>query len=68
MLMVELIEAIAKPELLAWARPSAGLHLHLAAKRIGSTEERLLSWENGERRPTITQLRKMVSAKTIAAI
>ena len=57
--MVERVEAIVKPELLAWARKSAGLDLHLAAKRIGTTEERLLSWENGERRPTITQLRKM---------
>ncbi len=41
--MVERVEAIAKPELLAWAHKSAGLDLHLAAKRIGSTEERLLS-------------------------
>jgi len=57
--MVERVEAIVKRELLAWARKSAGFDLLVAAKKMGTTEERLLSWEAGERHPTITQLRKM---------
>ena len=57
--MIEKVEAIVKPELLAWARKSSGLSLPMAAKRIGTTEERLSTWETGERRPTINQLRKM---------
>ncbi len=60
--MIERVEAIVKPELLIWARKSAGLDSALAAKKIGTTEDRLLSWEAGERHPTINQLRKMGEA------
>jgi len=67
--MAERVEAIVKPELLIWARKSIGLDLTLAAKRAGTTEERLLNWEEGKQRPTISQLRRMgdVYKRPIAA-
>ncbi len=56
------IEALVKPELLLWARESAGLSREEAAKKAQVKPERLASWELGERRPTINQLRKLASA------
>lgn len=53
------VEAAVKPELLVWARESAGLEIELAARKIQVKPERLESWEKGERRPTIVQLRKL---------
>ena len=50
-------EARIRPELLAWARTSLGLPPDLAAKKLGVSPERLLSWESGEARPTVAQLR-----------
>lgn len=60
--MVKSIEAIVKPELLTWARESIGLQPVVAAKKIGVDVEKLESWENGENRPTIAQLRKAANA------
>ena len=53
------VEAAVKPELLVWARESAGLELDVVARRIQVKPERLASWEAGERRPTIRQLRNL---------
>jgi Zn-dependent peptidase ImmA (M78 family) len=53
------IEAIVRPDLLIWARESAGLEIEEAARKIRVKPERLESWETGERRPTIKQLRKL---------
>jgi transcriptional regulator with XRE-family HTH domain len=53
------VEALVKPELLRWGRETAGLTIEAAAKKITVTPERLLSWENGDARPSIPQLRKM---------
>ncbi len=57
--MANRIEAIVKPELLSWARRSAGLDVDQAAKRIRVKPDRLASWERGESRPTVKQLRKL---------
>jgi Zn-dependent peptidase ImmA (M78 family)/DNA-binding XRE family transcriptional regulator len=51
-------EAIVTPELLVWGRESIGLTVAVAAKKIGVSEERLSSWETGDARPSIAQLRK----------
>ncbi|HTR72332.1 MAG TPA: XRE family transcriptional regulator [Solirubrobacteraceae bacterium] len=51
-------EALIKPELLVWARQSAGFSLDGAAGKLRVSEDRLSSWETGETRPTIAQLRK----------
>ncbi len=50
-------DALIKPELLVWARQSAGLSLDAAAAKLRVSEERLRSWETDEARPTIAQLR-----------
>lgn len=53
------VEALVEPPLLKWARESAGLDTESAAKKAGVKTERLESWEAGERRPSIVQLRKL---------
>lgn len=60
-LVTTLVEALVKPELLIWARDSAGFDLPTAAKKIGISQERLESWESGLKRPTVSQLRKTAS-------
>ena len=50
-------DALIKPELLIWARQSAGFSLDAAAAKLRVSEDRLRSWEMGEARPTIAQLR-----------
>ena len=57
--MATKIEAIVKPEMLIWARGSAGFDAEIAAKKIQVKPERLRSWESGESRPTIKQLRNL---------
>lgn len=52
-------EALVKPELLVWARKSSRLDVEQAARKIGTTRERLEQWEEGKTRPSIPQLRKM---------
>ncbi len=50
-------DALIKPELLVWARQSAGFSLDAAAAKLRVSEDRLRSWETDEARPTIAQLR-----------
>lgn len=52
-------EALANPRVLEWARRMAGLEEHDAARKLHVKPERLMEWEAGTRRPTITQLRKI---------
>jgi Zn-dependent peptidase ImmA (M78 family)/DNA-binding XRE family transcriptional regulator len=60
--MAARIEAFIKPELLVWARESAGYGLADAARKIGVAPEKLGSWEKGTTRPSIHQLQKVASA------
>ena len=53
------IEAIVKPDLLIWARESAGFTKEDAAHRLGIKLQRLEDWEDGASRPTIKQLRRL---------
>jgi Zn-dependent peptidase ImmA (M78 family)/DNA-binding XRE family transcriptional regulator len=57
--MTSKVEALVKPELLIWARESSGLSLSESAKKVQIKEDRLLSWEQGESKPSIAQLRKL---------
>lgn len=57
--MTDRINSIAKPELLIWARNSAGYSIDVAAKKIQVKSERLTGWERGELTPTLNQLRNM---------
>jgi Zn-dependent peptidase ImmA (M78 family)/DNA-binding XRE family transcriptional regulator len=60
--MAKRAEALINHELLIWARKNAGLNIDLAAKKAGVPAERLASWERGENRPTINQLRRLAQA------
>ncbi len=53
------VEAIVKPELLVWARESAGLTIEDAARKASLAVEKLESCERGEMRLTVPQLRKL---------
>jgi Zn-dependent peptidase ImmA (M78 family) len=54
------IKAKVTPELLAWARRSAGYALEEAAKKINNiSAEKLAAWEEGIDQPTVKQLYKL---------
>lgn len=61
--MAEKVTAIIKPELITWARETAGFSIPEAAQRLGIEEDRLTNWEtasSGEA-PSIPQLRKLAA-------
>lgn len=60
--MAKRAEALINHELLIWGRKNAGLNIDQASKKVGVPVERLSSWESGENRPTINQLRKLAQA------
>jgi Zn-dependent peptidase ImmA (M78 family)/transcriptional regulator with XRE-family HTH domain len=47
------------PDVLRWARESAGFDIALAAKRVGVSSDRLTTWEEGRAKPTLAQLRNL---------
>src|SRR2546422_247697 len=51
------LEAQINPDMLEWARASAGYTLEEAARRLRIEPVRLSSWEVGMSRPTVPQLR-----------
>jgi Zn-dependent peptidase ImmA (M78 family)/transcriptional regulator with XRE-family HTH domain len=53
------IKAIIKSDLLVWARKSAGLSIEEASKKAQIKPDRLKSWEEGDKQPTVIQLRKL---------
>ena len=57
--MASRIEARANPELLVWARETAGFSVGVAAERLKIPADRLEAWEQGEARPSVPQLRKI---------
>lgn len=57
--MAERVEALVQPQMLIWARTTAGYSIEDAARKLQAKPARLESWESGEARPTINQLRKM---------
>jgi len=48
--------ALVNPELLAWAREQSGYQPEPVAKRLSVKVERFLSWEHGDRQPTVRQV------------
>src|ERR1700730_7033703 len=55
-------EAEVEPAILAWARASAGMSIEEAAHSLQTKPERVVEWEEGERHPSMAQLRKMAAA------
>lgn len=51
--------ALVKPELLSWAREYARLNLEIVSKKSAFKVERIKSWEDGNEKPTIKQLKKL---------
>lgn len=52
-------EANPTPELLVWARNTAGHTIETASKKLGISAERLQAWESGAEKPTFAQLRHL---------
>jgi Zn-dependent peptidase ImmA (M78 family)/transcriptional regulator with XRE-family HTH domain len=57
--MAKSFEALVEPELLVWARKSAGLSVNEAAKKVEVKPARLEAWEMGITKPTMVKLRKL---------
>lgn len=55
------VEANPTPSVLVWAREASGLAPEVAARKVGTSPERLLAWESGQLRPTFAQLRKLAT-------
>jgi Zn-dependent peptidase ImmA (M78 family)/transcriptional regulator with XRE-family HTH domain len=47
------------PDVLRWARETAGWNIEEVARRMGKSADMVLSWESGERSPTYLQLDKL---------
>ena len=60
--MSRTIPTLVKPQLLVWARKSAGLTLEAAAAKTKLVAEVLEAWENGDEAPSLSQLRKLGEA------
>jgi Zn-dependent peptidase ImmA (M78 family)/DNA-binding XRE family transcriptional regulator len=59
--MARSIEALVEPEILTWARATAGLSIEEAARSIQTKPEKVEAWENGDEHPSMAQLRKMAT-------
>ena len=53
------VEALITPVLLRWGRKTAGYDVDTASAKAGVKPEALASWESGQARPSIPQLRKL---------
>jgi Zn-dependent peptidase ImmA (M78 family) len=59
--MARSTEALVEPEILAWARETAGLPVEEAAASLQIKPEKVVAWENGIESPSMAQLRKMAT-------
>ncbi len=55
------LKATPNPQILVWARKSAGMSVDAAASKALVSAEQLSAWELGEAQPSIPQLRKLAS-------
>src|SRR5437868_3692417 len=55
--MVRSIQALVEPQVLEWARQTAGMSIDAAAKRLKISQDLLAQWESGAARPTLAKLR-----------
>jgi Zn-dependent peptidase ImmA (M78 family) len=55
------IKAHIKPELLVWARESAGYSVDKIAQKLKKEPENILAWESGEEEPFMGQLRNLAT-------
>jgi Zn-dependent peptidase ImmA (M78 family)/transcriptional regulator with XRE-family HTH domain len=57
--MAPRVEALIKPELLVWARSTAGFSLAEVGEKLRLERDRIDAWEVGNEAPSIPQLRKL---------
>src|SRR5215204_6274455 len=57
--MAPRVKALVKPELLEWARSTAGFSQAEAAEKLHLEHDRIDAWEAGNEAPSIPQLRKL---------
>jgi Zn-dependent peptidase ImmA (M78 family) len=55
-------EALVEPDILRWARATAGLSIDEAAHSLQTRPEKVQAWEDGEAHPSMAQLRRMAAA------
>lgn len=55
------VEATPNPAVLTWARENAGYAIADVARRLKTSDDRIRSWEAGQRRPTLPQLRNLAA-------
>src|ERR1700722_2151491 len=55
-------EALVEPDILRWARVTAGLSVDEAARSLHTRPENVQAWEEGEERPSMAQLRRMATS------
>ena len=60
--MARSTEALVEPDILKWARSSAGFSVEEAAASVQTKPEKLAAWEEGSESPSMSQLRKMATA------
>jgi Zn-dependent peptidase ImmA (M78 family) len=60
--MARSIEALVEPDILKWARSTAGFSIEEAASSLQTKPEKVAAWEDGAESPSMSQLRKMAVA------
>jgi DNA-binding transcriptional regulator YiaG len=62
--------ALVEPDILRWARVSAGLAIEDAAKALQTKADNVIAWEQGDEHPWMPQLRNSdtTQAKQLFAI
>ncbi len=55
-------EALVEPDILRWARATAGLSVEEAASSLQTKPEKVQAWEEGGEHPSMSQLRRMAAA------
>jgi Zn-dependent peptidase ImmA (M78 family) len=54
-------EALVEPDILRWARDTAGLSVDEAARSLQTNPEKVQAWEDGDGHPSMAQLRRMAT-------
>lgn len=52
-------EVFVEPDVLVWARESIGRNIEEVAKRLNVSNDLVKRWENGEKKPTLNQLKNL---------
>lgn len=60
--MARSTEALVEPDILKWARSTAGYSVEEAASSLQTKPEKVAAWEEGAESPSMSQLRRMAAA------